>query len=40
MREEIDAKIREAAGLPPIRSSAEIEPTPITPFAKPPKSKK
>ena len=40
MREEIDAKIREAAGLPPIRSSAEIEPTPITPVAKPPKSKK
>ncbi len=40
MREEIDAKIREAAGLPPIRSSAEIEPTPITPFAKPPKTKK
>ena len=40
MREEIDAKIREAAGLPPIRSSAEIEPTPITPVAKPPKAKK
>lgn len=40
MREEIDAKVREAAGLPPIRSSAEIEPTPITPFAKPPKTKK
>lgn len=40
IREEIDAKIREAAGLPPIRSSAEIEPTPITPVAKPPKSKK
>lgn len=36
---EIEAKIRESAELPPVANPDEIEATPITPVAKPPKKK-
>ncbi|MEE1050002.1 MAG: DNA recombination/repair protein RecA, partial [Clostridia bacterium] len=36
---EIEAKIREAADLPAIANPDEIEATPLTPVAKPPKKK-
>ena len=37
--DEIEAKVREAAGLPEMNRGEEVEATPITPIAKPPKKK-